>query len=106
MAQYQAAVRLRPDYAEAHTNLGIILAQVPGQLPHAVTEFQSALRVTPNSARAHANLGYVLARIPGKTSEAVAEYEAALRISPDPAVQQQLNQLRSIATARGGVRPN
>jgi len=83
MAEYQAALRIDPDYVDAHNNLGNALSQIPGRLPDAMAEYQAALRINPDSAEAHNNLGNALSQIPGRLPDAMAEYQAALRINPD-----------------------
>jgi tetratricopeptide (TPR) repeat protein len=83
IAEYQAALRLDPNYVEAHNNLGNSLSQIPGRLPEAIAEYQAALRINPDSAEAHNNLGNALSHIAGREREAIAEYQAALRINPD-----------------------
>jgi len=45
---FRAAVRLKPDYAKAHANLGSALASL-GQLDEAIEEFTKALRIDPGS---------------------------------------------------------
>ena len=74
-------LRLKPDYAEAHYDLGIVLAKT-GQTPEAIAQYEAALRLKPDYAEAHYNLGVVLAKT-GQTSEAIAHFEEALRLKPD-----------------------
>jgi tetratricopeptide (TPR) repeat protein len=50
VAEFQAALRINPDYAEAHVNLGNSLSQIPGQQPEAIAEYQAALRIRPDYA--------------------------------------------------------
>jgi tetratricopeptide (TPR) repeat protein len=80
IVQYEAALRLEPDYAEVHNNLGNALVNT-GHTPEAIAQFEEALRLKPNYAKAHYNLGNTLANT-GHTSEAIAQYEAALRVKP------------------------
>ncbi|SPF39917.1 Tetratricopeptide TPR_2 repeat protein [Candidatus Sulfopaludibacter sp. SbA4] len=82
IAQCEAALRIRPDYAEAHNNLGSAWAQMPDRLADAIAEFRAALAAKPEFAEAHFNLANALARIPGRQLEAIAQYGAALRIRP------------------------
>ena len=78
---YEQALRLKPNYADAHNNLGNALLEL-GRVPEAVVHFEKALRVAPNSARIHFNMGGALIR-QGKRSEAIGQWEEALRINPD-----------------------
>ena len=48
MAEYEAALRINPDLAEAHFNLGNALSHLPGRLPEAITEYEAALRISPD----------------------------------------------------------
>ena len=60
IAQYEAALRLKPDFAEAHNNLGLALAST-GRTPDAIAQYEAALRLKPDFAEAHNNLGLALA---------------------------------------------
>ncbi|MGA3078183.1 MAG: tetratricopeptide repeat protein, partial [Bryobacteraceae bacterium] len=55
-AEFQAALRSEPNFAEAHNNLGRALSQIPGRLPEAIAEYRAALRIKPDYAQARANL--------------------------------------------------
>jgi tetratricopeptide (TPR) repeat protein len=79
----EAALRIRPDSAEARSDLASALARTPGRLPEAIAEYQAAIRLLPNSAILHNNLGAALAQFPERLPEAIREYRAALRIDPD-----------------------
>ena len=81
VAQYQAALRLKPDIAETHTNLGLALSELPGRLDEAVAQFGEALRLDPAYADAHFYLANALVRT-GRVDEAVGHYEEALRLEP------------------------
>jgi protein O-mannosyl-transferase len=82
--EYQAAVGIKPDYAEAHYNLGNLLFK--DDLPGAIAHYEAAVRVKPDFAEAHANLGTALALVPLRMPEAIAEYQAAIRLKPGLAV--------------------
>jgi Flp pilus assembly protein TadD len=45
IAEYQSALRIRPDNVEAHYDLGTALARIPGRLP-AIFEFVGAAKRT------------------------------------------------------------
>ncbi len=94
IAHYRAALRIKPDYADAHTNLGMLLARTPGNLPQAISEFQAALTLQPQSAAAHSNLALAFS-LAGRPADALSEFEASYRIKPDPAVRHDLDNLRA-----------
>ena len=55
---FQKAIAIKPDYAEAHNNLGIAL--LTNDVPDAVraeTEFKAAIAIKPHYADAQCNLG-------------------------------------------------
>ena len=72
-----------PESARPHYNLATELAQIPGELPDAITEFEAALRIRPDYAEAHYNLGNAFALMPARTPDAITEYQAALRYAPN-----------------------
>jgi tetratricopeptide (TPR) repeat protein len=78
----EEVVRLKPDLAEAHNNLGVALVQQPGKLNAAIGQFGEAVRLKPDFAEAHYNRGNALYGA-NRTAEAVAELEEALRLKPD-----------------------
>ena len=53
------ALRLSPDYAEAHGNLGVVLAQ-KGHRDEAIVHYTEALRLKPDLAPALNNLGVAI----------------------------------------------
>ena len=79
-ANSEKAIRLRPDHADAHYNLGNALAR-QGHADEAIRQFQEALRLKPDNADAHNNLGLALAR-QGQTDEAIRQFQEALRLNP------------------------
>ena len=81
VACYRRALELKPDYAEAHNNLGNALKD-QGKLDEAVACYRRALELKPDFAEAHNNLGNAL-KEQGKLDEAVACYRRALELKPD-----------------------
>ena len=61
VAHYAEALRLKPDFAEAHNNLGLALA-AQGKMDQAVAQYTEALRLNPNYADPYNNLGNALAK--------------------------------------------
>ena len=74
-------------YAEAHNNLGSVLAEDPDHLPDAMAEYREALRIRPGYPEAHNNLGSALSNL-GTSQEAMNEFEEALRLNPNLAEAQ------------------
>ena len=78
------AVALKPDYAEAHANLGNVLREL-GRPEDAVVCCRKAIALQPDFAAARNNMGNALQEL-GRLDEAVASYEKSLAIEPDPEV--------------------
>ena len=79
IAQYQKALKIRPDYALAHNNLGNLLAN-RGQFEAAIDEYQKALKTRPGDIKAHYNLALVLADH-GRPVEAIEHFQTALGLA-------------------------
>ena len=56
---FENAIAIKPDYAEAHNNLGATLQEL-GRLDMAVKNYEKALAIKPDYAEAHNNLGNIL----------------------------------------------
>jgi len=80
---YRTTLAQNPDCWLAHSNLGLILAKHPEQLPEALRQFEAAVRLKPDDPELHTHLGSALAHFPDRQAEAMAEYRTALRLSPD-----------------------
>ena len=79
MASYRKALAIKPDYAEAHSNLGNALRDL-GKLDEAVASYGQALAIKPDYADAHNNLGVVLSRL-GRWSDALEHYQKAHKLA-------------------------
>jgi Flp pilus assembly protein TadD len=75
MTHFKEAVRLDPDYVEAHVNLGVAL-QRRGRLDEAIAQYREALRIAPGAAKARQNLGLTLL-LAGRREEAAPYLLAA-----------------------------
>ena len=55
ITHYKIAIKINPNYHEAHVNLGTLLAQ-KGSLKEAINYFQEALRLKPDLISVRKNL--------------------------------------------------
>ncbi len=56
--EYKQAIRINPDDATAHTNLGVAYGS-SGMYKEAIEACKQAIRINPDNAVAHSNLGFV-----------------------------------------------
>ncbi len=87
IAHYRETLRLEPDNAIAHNNLGMLLAAAdasPDQarLAEALDHFRRAVASRPDLAIAQNNLGNLLMRL-GRYEDAVAHFEQAIAQNPE-----------------------
>jgi tetratricopeptide (TPR) repeat protein len=78
--QLNQALKLNPDAANTHYNLGDILAK-RRRYAEAVAQFEEVLRLKPGFAKAHCHMADALGE-QGKGEEAVRHYRSALSIDP------------------------
>jgi tetratricopeptide (TPR) repeat protein len=84
IAQYEKVLQLKPDLAEAHSNLGNVLAKVPGRMDEAIAQFKEAVRLKPEYTPAHISLASAF-EDQDRTQESIEQSEEALRIRPNSA---------------------
>lgn len=78
---YREAVRLRPDFAEAHNDLAVLL-RATNRLDDAAHHYQEALRIRADYPEAHFNYATLLVAR-GNLTAAGEHFEDALRLRPD-----------------------
>jgi tetratricopeptide (TPR) repeat protein len=94
IAEFKTALRLKPDVAGAHNNLGFVY-ESKGQFDMAIAEYQTALRLKPYNAMTHYNLAVVYLK-KGDADMAGKEVKLALNIRPDfPEARQLLDKITS-----------
>jgi tetratricopeptide (TPR) repeat protein len=74
------ATRVRPDFAEAHANLGYAFTLLR-RFDEAVTSLRRTLSINPHHKLAANNLGNALLAL-DRTDEAIAAYRQAVRLDP------------------------
>jgi len=78
---FKEAIRIKPDFAEAHNSLGFSYGKL-GMDKEAIEAYKQAIRIKPDYANAHFNLGVSYSKL-GMNKEAIEAYKQAIRIKPD-----------------------
>ncbi len=81
VTQYEAALKIHPDCAQAYCNLGAALTLL-GKPDQAVQCLQRALKIVPSYVDARVNLGEALSKL-GRIEDAVEQYQQALKVDAD-----------------------
>jgi tetratricopeptide (TPR) repeat protein len=88
-AEYDAAIRLNPDSAEAYFNRGLARTKL-NQRPAAIADYDEAIRLNPNFAEAYLYRGYlkdylalresVMAACHAALRSAISDFDEAIRL--------------------------
>jgi tetratricopeptide (TPR) repeat protein len=97
-AAYRRAIELDPQYAEAHANLGAVLARL-GRYDEAVASYTRALNINPRLHAARLNLGLAHYRA-GALTAAVETFRTAHAADPSSLHARQLLGLVLVETGR------
>src|SRR5438445_11314714 len=76
----EEAIRLKPSYAEAYFDLGVLLVR-KGDIDNAMSNYRSAIKLVPRYVAAHINLGSGL-ESKGDFEGAMQEYQKAVAYNP------------------------
>jgi protein O-mannosyl-transferase len=79
--QFETALRIKPDLAEAYQDLGVILDQ-EGRIGEAINDYTQAISLAANLVDAHYNLAVDLNRM-GRLAAAIDQYREVVRATPD-----------------------
>jgi len=78
---YEAALKIKPDYADSYYNLGNIYRTL-NQTEKSILNYEKAVEILPNYVEAIFNLGVSLEDI-GRLDDAAEKYEEAIIAKPD-----------------------
>jgi tetratricopeptide (TPR) repeat protein len=78
---YNQAIKLKPDYADAYINMGVIL-KAQGKLAQAIEAYKKSITIDPNYVEAFINMGNAL-QDQGKLDKAIEAYNKAILLKPD-----------------------
>jgi tetratricopeptide (TPR) repeat protein len=79
-SHYQAALKMRPEFAEAWFNLGVLRAR-QGRTAEAARCYEQALNIRPNHVDSHLNLGAELAGLKNWDA-AIPHFRTAIQLNP------------------------
>ena len=87
ISYYEKALSIKPDYAEAHYNLGFSLHRL-GQLDAAVRSYKKVVAIKPDYAEAHNNkiLSVIYFFTNGQIPDAIDTLEALIKDNPNDAL--------------------
>ena len=78
---YKQAIKIKPDYADAYSNMGIALKD-KGELDAAIDSYKQAIKIKPDYAVAYNNMGVVL-KDKGELDAAIDSFKQAIKIKSD-----------------------
>jgi len=78
---YKKTISLKPDYAEAYSNMGVALRK-QGKFEEAIEAYKKSISIKPNYAEAYNNMG-VTFKDQGKFDEAIEAYKKSILLKPN-----------------------
>ena len=81
IADFDTAIRLKPDYANPYYNRGNAKREL-GQHFAAIADYDTAIRLKPDDALAYLNRGVAKVQL-GQHFAAIADFDTAIRLKPD-----------------------
>ena len=77
---YKKTISLKPDYAEAYSNMGVALRN-QGKFEEAIEAYKKSISIKPNDADTYYNMGIAL-KDQDKLDEAVEAYKKSISLKP------------------------
>ena len=81
MAEFEKALAIKPDFAEAHNNLGNVFKEL-GRTTEAISSYRKTLTLQPDFADSYYNLGNLYQDL-GELQKALDFYQKAVDIKPN-----------------------
>ena len=81
IASYKQAIKIKPDYAEAHCNLANAFRDM-GDPENAIRNYKKAIKIKPNFADPYCNLGSLL-KNKEDLKNTIRNYKKAIKIKPN-----------------------
>ena len=81
IADFDSAIRLKPDYADVYYNRGNAKSDL-GQHSAAIADFDTAIRLNPDDSDAYNSRGNAKGKL-GQHVAAIADFDTAIRLKPD-----------------------
>ena len=88
---YDQAIKINPNYADAHYNLGIVMQEL-GDHRKAIVYYEKAIQLRPEYAKAYNNLGVVYQEM-GEHLKAINVYKKAITVIPNSIIINGLSDL-------------
>ena len=97
---FQEVVRLKPDFADAQNNVGLILELHYKKNAEAIDRYRQALMAKPDDPGFHFNLGIALMK-EGKSEEAIEHLRRAVYLNPNYGAARQALKMALAPEPRG-----
>lgn len=81
ISAYDRAISLKPDYADAYYNRGVVKGKL-GQGEDAIADYNEAIRLKPDFVEAYSNRGTAKAELEQR-ADAITDFDEAIRLKPD-----------------------
>jgi tetratricopeptide (TPR) repeat protein len=84
ISDYDRAIEINPQYAEAYNNRGAAYGKLSDQR-QAISDFDRAIKINPEYAAAYNNRGFAYGNL-GNHRQAISDFDRAIKINPELAL--------------------